>query len=136
MSQRAFYRLTFLLSAAGYAYLALHFSTWKLSEKANFCLIKTATGLPCPSCGSTRSLISILEGQVEASVFIWNPIGWLIFIMLALVPAWATWDVFRKKNSLWLTYTGIERFLRQKWVYLPLILLVLLNWYWTYQKGL
>jgi hypothetical protein len=36
------------------------------------CPLKTATGLPCPTCGSTRALWALLAGDIPGA-FRWNP---------------------------------------------------------------
>jgi hypothetical protein len=43
------------------------------------CPFNSLTGLPCPGCGYTRSIISLLEGNISAS-FNHNP-GWFILII-------------------------------------------------------
>lgn len=48
------------------------------------CTFKTSIGLPCPACGSTRSLVALGRGDVLAAVRM-NPVVALIyFAILAL----------------------------------------------------
>ena len=51
-----------------YGRLSLH------SDVVRACLIKRLTGLPCPSCGSTRSVEAILGGKYIEAILI-NRIG-------------------------------------------------------------
>ena len=43
----------------------------------SFCLFHQATGLPCPACGMTRSVTSILHNQWALS-WRYHPLGWLM----------------------------------------------------------
>ena len=44
------------------------------AEGPTLCPFRLATGLPCPFCGTTRSLMALGRGDVEAS-FQLNPLG-------------------------------------------------------------
>jgi len=49
------------------------------------CLFREWTGIPCPSCGSTRMVEALLAGEI-AVAFMHNP---LVFTVLATVAIWA-----------------------------------------------
>ena len=52
------------------------------------CMFRTLTGLPCPFCGTTRSIGHILIGDFENALRL-NPLGYvslLFFVMLFLAP--------------------------------------------------
>jgi hypothetical protein len=136
MKARTFYWLTTLLSGAGYAYLAFAFWAEKHAHQASFCIIKSVSGVPCPSCGSTRSVMALLEGQVEASLLDWNPLGWVIFLMLLIIPFWAIYDGLTNKISLFNAFQSMERQLRKNYFLIPFAGILALNWIWTITKGL
>jgi hypothetical protein len=46
----------------------LLFSRFGLTQKFWICPFFKFTGIPCPSCGLTRSLISLSEGDIRASL--------------------------------------------------------------------
>lgn len=46
------------------------------------CLFKRATGFPCPTCGSTRAMESLLHGHIGAAISL-NP---LITVLVLLTP--------------------------------------------------
>jgi len=56
--------------------------------------------------------------------------------VLVLAPIWMISDLLSKKDSLFHFYNRAELFLRQKWIAIPLILLVIMNWIWNIYKGL
>jgi hypothetical protein len=136
MNARRFYQLTFLLSGAGYIYLS--YALWMQETKSHqsFCLIKSVSGMPCPSCGTTRSVISLLEGDFHASLFSWNPLGWLMMGALLVVPFLAFYDLIKKKNHLYHAYQQIEKQMKKKYFLIPFFLLMGLNWVWNLTKGL
>ena len=99
------------------------------------CLVKHVTSLPCPSCGSTRSVLTILQGDWWGA-FLLNPFGYLITAMLVLLPLWILFDLITQRSSLFLVYQKAERTIRRPLYAIPLILLVLINWGWNIVKGL
>jgi Protein of unknown function (DUF2752) len=66
------------------------------AEGPTLCPFRLATGLPCPFCGTTRSLMALGQGDVEAS-FQLNPLG-LVLSAAALAVA-AT--VLRRRPLRW-----------------------------------
>lgn len=132
-------RLYVLLStacAAGYIWLYLIFHRSILAgREPGVCLVKRVTGVPCPSCGSTRSVLSILNGDLFEALY-WNPFGILITLILLITPFWLAFDVISRNDSLYRFYNRTELFVTKKWVAIPAILLILLNWIWNIFKGL
>lgn len=126
-----------LLIACIAGYIWLYYSiTSNISENKSVevCLIKHATNIPCPSCGSTRSIISLTNGNfVEA--FNLNPIGYIVAIIMLITPVWIAADVTFKNNSLFKCYQIIENHLKNPKYAIPLILLVIINWIWNISKG-
>jgi len=103
-------------------------------DTLGICLFKQLTGIPCPSCGSTRSVLSLLRGDVTGAL-IWNPFGFILISILLISPGWVLYDVITQKQSLLNFYKKSEQFLRRKWVLFMAIGLVLLNWIWNIYKG-
>lgn len=61
-----------------------------LTQTPSFCPFKMMTGLPCPGCGMTRSVVALLHGDPSASWF-FHPLGsvfLLLVLAVALVDAW------------------------------------------------
>jgi hypothetical protein len=53
-------------------------------SEATVCVFRNVTGVPCPTCGSTRAALAAIEGRpIEAIVF--NP---LVTVAGALTIAW------------------------------------------------
>lgn len=104
-------------------------------EDTSFCLVKNVSGLPCPSCGSTRSVLSLFHGDL-AGAFYWNPLGFIITITMITAPLWILLDVIRKQDSLHRFYCKVEDLMRKKSVFIPSILMIAANWVWNIMKWL
>ena len=132
-------RLYVLLSAAcllGYVWLFITYARSVTHEDVlGICLFKQITGIPCPSCGSTRSVLSLLHGDLTGAL-IWNPFGLILMVIMAISPVWILVDLLARKQSLYRLYIKSEQLLRRKWTMLLFIGLVLLNWIWNIIKGL
>jgi len=133
-SARRLYGLMALFCVAGYTWLYLHIDKSWSTHVGTVCILKRTTGIPCPSCGSTRSILSLLHGDLVAAL-LWNPFGYLIFAGLLIVPFWMMHDVIRKQRTLLTVYQNMESLLQRRIVTWPLVIMVLLNWCWNIYKG-
>jgi len=59
------------------------------------CTIKAATGHPCPSCGLTRSIMFLYQGEIEKSRE-YHPAGFLVVI-------WIVFELLLRMRFLWKT---------------------------------
>ena len=97
------------------------------------CWIKQIYHIPCPACGSTRAINSLLTGNIIESLLI-NPIGILIVTLMTIIPVWCLFDFILKKNSVWRFYLFIEDKLKNKLILYPFLFLILINWCWNIIK--
>lgn len=126
----------FLLTTCLLGFLYLFYSI-QFSESSSFgaCMIKNVTGFPCPSCGTTRAVRLLWQGNILESLKM-NPFGILVFMIMIFAPLWIAFDLIFKKQTFLNWYNKIEFTVRTKWIAIVLILLVLLNWIWNIKKGL
>lgn len=101
----------------------------------DLCFFKTFTGIPCPSCGSTRSVVSLIDGNFTEALRI-NPLGIVIAVIMLVTPFWITYDLATGKSTLHGIYRRTETILRRPLVATPLILIIIINWVWNIFKGL
>ncbi len=97
-SNRLYVMLSFAC-LAGYVWLYLNLSI-QLTESADKfggCMIKHITNIPCPSCGSTRSVLSLYNGEYLQALY-WNPFGFIIAFIMVVTPVWMAYDYFSKKH--------------------------------------
>lgn len=137
MQKNKLYLFIVLACFAGYGWL--YFSLQHQHEIQNnefsVCLVKNVTNIPCPSCGTTRAVMEISKGEISKSI-LFNPFGIIVALIMLICPIWITYDYLSKKDSFYQFYTKSEAILRRKKVYIPLLILVLLNWIWNITKNL
>ncbi len=126
----------FLLVACFLGFCWLFFSISYI-EKSQFstCFIKNTTSIPCPSCGTTRAIIHLVNGNLKVSVLT-NPFGIIVFSIMLIVPIWIVFDLALKNNSFYRFYIKLEQFVGKKPIAILLIVVVICNWYWNIKKGL
>jgi hypothetical protein len=136
LSRNRLYILVFFACVVGYAWIIM-LQCIKLSHahEPDVCLFKYLTNIPCPSCGSSRSVLAILHGDIHEAYYL-NPIGFLISLILLIAPFWIAGDVFLKRSSFLQFYRHIEILLKRKWISIPAVILVLINWIWNINKNL
>lgn len=95
------------------------------------CIFKLLTGIPCPACGTVRSLQLLVHGDVVGSLLT-NPLGLLLTLLVVAAAILVLRDA-RKDDDL------LYRLMHRRWPSLALVVVVLLtlaNWLWNISKGL
>jgi hypothetical protein len=133
MSRNRLYCFIGIACAIGFGYL--FYSVYVSDVNRSMCLIKSATGIPCPSCGTTRAILLFLRGNFTGSVLM-NPFGIIVMMVMLVVPIWIAFDLIAKKESFYTFYGKSEKVINTRWLAIILIILVLLNWIWTISKQL
>lgn len=80
---RLIIRLT-LFSIAVAILSALSFRLSGFENGPTLCVFRLATGLPCPFCGTTRSVGSLLQGDLT-SALAFNPFGIIVMLLILLL---------------------------------------------------
>lgn len=117
----------------GYAWLFISSSLY--NGVVGGCIMKSITHIPCPSCGTTRSVLSLLHGDIKEALF-WNPIGLIVFTIMAITPCWILFDIVSRQNTLYRNYLTAEHTLKKKKFALLFALLIVSNWIWNIYKEL
>lgn len=133
MTKNRLYILVFTACLIGFLYFFYKIQSSN-DESFSVCFIKNATGIPCPSCGSTRAVIAFFNGDLLQSIAI-NPFGILVSSIMIVAPFWILIDWILKKNSFYLFYKKTEAKLKNPIIYIPLIVLVIANWIWNILKN-
>jgi len=134
LDRNKLYSVLFIACLAGYVWL--YFSVTKnITEKklVEVCIIKLATNIPCPSCGSTRSVISLTKGDFIGALK-FNPIGYLVALIMLIAPIWIIADTIKGTKTLFNFYIKTETYLKRPKIAITLILLVIINWIWNITK--
>ena len=117
---------------AGTAWLVWNTAT-ALHDMPAVCLFRRITGLPCPSCGATHSLVYLSHGDFAGAWFA-NPLGYVLAIGMMVVPALLLFDLLLRRTTFYYFYTLAEARLRKPGLAIPLLLLLLANWAWSILK--
>lgn len=135
LNKNKLYSMLFIACLAGYVYIYVSLIANETHKSFDVCLVKHATTLPCPSCGSTRAIILLTKGDFVEALRI-NPLGYVVALIMFLAPSWIALDMATKRKTLFDFYRRIEIYLRRPYYAIPLIGLVLINWIWNISKGL
>ena len=137
MQKNKLYLFIILACFVGYSwlYFSLEHQYEIQNNEFSVCLIKNVTNIPCPSCGTTRAVMEISKGEISQSILL-NPFGIIVALIMLICPIWIIYDYLSKKDSFYKFYRKSEVILRRKKVYIPLLILVLLNWIWNINKNL
>ncbi|MFT3794723.1 DUF2752 domain-containing protein [Flavobacterium sp.] len=138
MTKNKLYTLLAIACFFGFVYLGLSFYTDEIFKGAEVhpCILKTVTGYPCPSCGTTRSVkLLLFEGDWLGALMM-NPIGIIVGMLMVLIPIGLLYDVLSKKQILFDAYRKTEKIVTTKWIAVVLVILVILNWIWNINKNL
>jgi len=136
MKKNKLYLFIILACFVGYGWLFFSIQHQHQIQNNEFtvCLLKKATNIPCPSCGTTRAVIEISKGKIISSIFI-NPFGILVALIMLICPIWIGYDFLFKKDSFYQFYKKSEAFLRKRKIAIAFIVLVILNWIWNINKN-
>ena len=135
-SRNKLYAILFAACIAGYIWIYYGLTTVQASNGSfEGCFIKQLTNIPCPSCGSTRSVLSLLNGEFVKALQL-NPFGYIIAVVLVFSPLWICFDLLTNRKTLFALYQRAEETLKKPQFAIPLSLLVIINWIWNISKGL
>ena len=95
MSRNKLYGILAIACLAGYIWLFVSFQNNYISSKheIDVCLVKQILNIPCPSCGSTRSIGAIFQGNFKEAL-LWNPFGFLVLGIMIAIPLMLVIDFF------------------------------------------
>ncbi|MDR1526821.1 MAG: DUF2752 domain-containing protein [Dysgonamonadaceae bacterium] len=99
------------------------------------CLFHKITNLPCPSCGSTRSVLFLLKGDFIQALYA-NPFGYILLLLMTVLPLWLLFDWICRKDSFLHFYQKTETLFKRKYVCISAVIFVLTNWIWNIYKYL
>ena len=135
MSRNKLYIPILIFCLGGLFWIKYHMPREGHTPQVTVCPVKKVTGLPCPSCGSTRAVVSLVQGDVKKS-FLENPIGILLVSFIIMGPPWIVWDFLSGNATFMYWYERAEAFIRRRSVAIVLIGLIVINWIWNIMKGL
>ncbi len=134
MNRQRIYIIATAASVAGLCWVFLHLHYPQKMFSLPVCIFRNITGLPCPSCGSTHSVLCLLKFDIAGAVAE-NPIGLILTPLIFILPPWLTIDFVSGRNSFYKFYLSAESFVRKPWVATCLIGALTANWIWSICKN-
>lgn len=136
LSRGKLYTIVSIACLTGYIWLFYNLKSPQYTiNNHSVCLIKNISNIPCPSCGTTRSVVFLWRGKLIDALLI-NPFGLLLSAMMLAFPIWLIFDLITKKQTFLIFYHKTEQFFKKPKIAAIAIFLVLLNWGWNIYKGL
>jgi hypothetical protein len=135
LKAKPFYLFITLFCLVGWLWLLISTHTDEQGSEFTVCPIKTVTGYPCPSCGTTRSVSAFFVGDWHTALHT-NPLGLLASALLVVIPLWLLLDACLQRPTLHRAFRRFETIFTRPYVYIPFFILILLNWIWNISKGL
>lgn len=93
------------------------------------CGFKTAFGLPCISCGSTRATLHLLHGDFLGALA-FQPLTLTLYLLLVIWGLTSLWALLRRR-SVRLSFSEREEF----WLKVGLVAVPLMNWSYLIAAG-
>lgn len=126
-----FYLLVTILLIVGWSWCIYNVNVSALPDNSfSMCLFKSATGIPCPSCGTTHAISHILHGNYSAAIDN-NILGFFALLFMIIFPVWIVVDLLLKRITLYNTFKKVK----SKPLILYLFLtLIAINWIWNLYK--
>ena len=133
MTRSRLYLILGIACLVGYSWL--FYANWQMrqTEGVHLCFIRNVFNIPCPTCGSTHAVLRLFNGDISGAFYA-NPIGFIIFGIMIVLPPWLVYDLVANKSTLLDVYQKTEKIVRIKWIAAVLIALVLINWIWNFYK--
>lgn len=128
-----FYVYTTLFIAACWVWLVYALSLPHGGDGISVCLFKHVTSVPCPSCGTTRSVIAICNGEWLHALWL-NPIGYIAIVFVIVIPIWLLFDATTGKQTVYAAFLKFNTVVKQKPVLITLLSLIAINWIWNLYK--
>lgn len=129
-----FYLLTITLLISGWVWLLYNTYNSHIASGHTLCFVRNVTGYPCPACGTTNAVQTILDGSFKEALFI-NPLGYIALLALLFLPFAALVDLISGRRYVYSLYTNFDKQLKQHPLLLIIIILLLLiNWIWNLYK--
>jgi len=109
----------------------LAFSILPIASLLPACIWHGITGVPCPTCGATRSLIHLSRGEIATS-FSFNPLASIAIISLVLSFFASVSSRVLFAQRLTMAFSGREK----DGLRVAVITLFLLNWSYLVMSGI
>lgn len=136
LSRQRLTALSLTLSLLTYAWVGLN---WLLAGRDHgldltICPIRLATDVPCASCGTTRAICALADGQWLESLAL-NPLGLVIVVATITSNLWLAYDALTGRQSYYQSYLRVALSPRRRYIALAFCTLLFINGLWNILKA-
>lgn len=137
LSRRRLTTLSLTLSLLIYAWVGLNLLLQgrPTGVDLTICPLRLVTDIPCATCGTTRALCALSEGQWLESLRL-NPLGIVVAIATIVSSLWIAYDALTGQQSYYQSYLKIINSPRRKYIVVSICTLLLINGIWNILKTL
>lgn len=126
-----FYLSLIVFCVLSYSWIIVNFMNYNTSSfSLSICTLKNLSGVPCASCGVTRSVLYFFKGDFFHAMY-YNPIGIIVAVLLLILPSTIIHDLVRQKKYLYQIYTSFNI---NKSFWLLLFFIFIASWSWNLYK--
>jgi hypothetical protein len=128
--QRKFY--LFITAGTSVVWLWIFYTLYAgMAQGFSPCIFRGITGISCPSCGITRGIVALLQGNISAPAH-YNMLAYIAMPVLVIAPLWLIVDSISAKASMYTTYTHALHISKQRpAILISFFALIAANWIWT-----
>lgn len=133
MSEKKVYFLLSGIALLGYIYIVVALSG-AVNDQVSLCMFHNLTGIPCPSCGTTRGMMQLVHGQFTEALRM-NALCYVQAFFLLILPVLLVIDLIGNKRTLLYAYNRAIQIINRPWIAFILGVLLLVNWIYLIYAG-
>lgn len=133
MSEKKVYFLLSGIALLGYIYIVVALSG-VVNDQVSLCMFHNVTGIPCPSCGTTRGMMQLIHGQFTEALRM-NALCYVQAFFLLILPVLLVIDLIGNKRTLLYAYNRAIQIINRPWIAFILGVLLLVNWIYLIYAG-
>lgn len=133
MSEKKVYFLLSGIALLGYIYIVVALNG-VVNDQVSLCMFHNVTGIPCPSCGTTRGMMQLVQGHFSEA-FRMNALCYVQAFFLLILPVLLIIDLIANKRTLLFAYNRAIQIINRPWIAFILGLLLLINWIYLINAG-
>jgi len=133
---RKIYIVTSMCCLVTWVYVGLIWNC-SLDSPGQSCYFISLFGIPCPVCGGSHAIQSLVHGQWSAAIQ-YNPLVTILLLLTVLVSLILLYDLLLRKTVWMNTLSRFYALIQNKKVSFTLALILIIHWYFNiikYMKG-
>lgn len=97
------------------------------NTRLTVCPFRFITGISCPACGSTRTAILLMKGELSSALTV-NPLTFITLSGTFISFVWIIIDLMTRQSSFHRAWQSFEQSFKKKGVWIPTAAVVAILW--------